>query len=305
MREDKQAVPVPEVVIFGGNGYLGRGLVMELLRRNHPVRVADLHDHGLPPDVPFTRVDIRDQQSVVDALSEGCRVVNFAGISDLNVAKKLPRECISVNVIGNLNLLEACVSKNVDKYIYASSAYVYSIHGSFYRISKRTSEEYIQEFNSTHGLDYVIVRYGSLYGGDSNDSNGMHRLITSALHEGRLRYDGNPTDSREFIHINDASEMTADLVLGEARNKAFLLTGAERMSMQQLFEMIREILNRPIELEFSGLDDSKHYRMTQYNFVPIEARKLSLPAHTDMGNGLIELINKIYQSRDPAASDPA
>lgn len=283
-----------DIVVLGGAGYLGSAFVKSAIARGCRVRVFDRREAKVLHGVPVHALDVRDQAAVLDAITEGSTVVNFAGIADLNLAKNMPREVIETNVLGNINVLEACKARKVAKYCFASTAYVYSQHGSFYRISKRTCEEYIVEYQKRYGVDFLILRYGSLYGGDSNDSNGMHRIIQSALRDGVLRYGGAPSDSREFIHISDASEISLDLVLDGSKNEAFLLTGAERITMEQLFELISEMLGRQFQLEFGGSSATNHYRQTQYNFVPIEAQKIFSNKHVDIGNGLLSLIEKMH-----------
>jgi UDP-glucose 4-epimerase len=285
---------MPLIVLFGGAGYVGRTLAEELVKRGHDVVIADLPGSQPVPQTRFHGVDIRNAEAVADCIEPGSYVVNLAAVADINVARSQPHECIEINIMGNLNILEGCVKKGAARFVYASTAYVYSAHGSFYRITKRTAEEYTAEYHRRHNLDFLILRYGSLYGGYSNNSNGMHRLISSAVKQGRLYYEGLPTDTREFIHVEDAAALAADLLIGRERNRAYLLTGGERITMQSLFEMIREILSRPIIFEFGCRSDSDHYRQTQYNFVPIEARKISRVEHVDLGNGLISLVNRVY-----------
>ena len=66
-------------------------------------------------------------------------VLNFAGLSDLNYCLDKPRETIDVDVIGNFNILEACSKNKVKKYIFASSVYVESEEGGFYKAAKLSS----------------------------------------------------------------------------------------------------------------------------------------------------------------------
>jgi UDP-glucose 4-epimerase len=282
------------VVVFGGAGYLGKSLARELVQRGCQVTVADLSSKDLVAGATFAEVDVTNIEQVREIIQPGTIVANFAGIADLNKAKEMPRECIEVNIAGNNNILQACSEKSVAKYCYASSAYVYSAHGSFYRISKRTCEEYTVEYGKKYSLPFLILRYGSLYGGDSNESNGMHRIVKRALRQKQLFYDGSPTDSREFIHVSDASEITADLLLGSEVNSAFLLTGTERYTMAELFSLIEEIVHERLDITFSYAQNSDHYKITQYNFVPIQAKRISKPLHTDLGNGLMDLVNKIF-----------
>jgi UDP-glucose 4-epimerase len=282
------------IVIFGGNGYLGNALATTLVERKRNVIIADLSDSNVSSSMHFSRVDICNANEVLAAIPEGAIVINYAGIADLNKAKEMPSECLAINVMGNCNILNGCVQKKVQKYAYASSAYVYSQHGSFYRISKRTCEEYVVEYGKKYALPYLVFRYGSLYGGASNESNGMHRLVASALQNGTLHYDGFKSDRREFIHVSDASEITADLLTSDDVNQALVLTGAESFTMEELFALIAEITNKPITTSFANDPKSDHYHMTQYNFVPIQAKKMTNLRHIDLGNGIMDLVNSIY-----------
>ena len=113
-----------------------------------------------------------DETTLFDAV-EGCNAVyNFAAIADIEKAMEKPIETAKVNVLGNVMLLEACRKAKVQRYIYASSVYVYSRHGGFYRCSKQSAEHYVEEFHQSYGLNYTILRYGSLYGPRSDDRNG-------------------------------------------------------------------------------------------------------------------------------------
>ena len=67
--------------------------------------------------------------------------------------------------MGNINLLEACrLNGKIKRYIYASSAYALSDKGSFYGISKLSSEKITKEYSDKFNLKYTIIRYGSVYG---------------------------------------------------------------------------------------------------------------------------------------------
>ena len=72
-----------------------------------------------------------------------------------------------------------------NRYIYASTVYVYSRDGGFYRCSKQAAEHYVEEYQRSYGLDYTILRYGSLYGPRSDHRNGLYRIVKNALELGR------------------------------------------------------------------------------------------------------------------------
>ena len=79
---------------------------------------------------------------------EGKQIVfNFAGIADIGEANVRPVDTVRYNILGNINILEACLNKSVKRYIFASTVYVYSKSGGFYRCSKQACEAYIENLS--------------------------------------------------------------------------------------------------------------------------------------------------------------
>ena len=73
--------------------------------------------------------DLLDEKIIAKAIA-GCDVVyNFAAIADMEEALDKPVETAKVNVLGNVMLLEACSKAKVQRYIYASTLYVFSRDG--------------------------------------------------------------------------------------------------------------------------------------------------------------------------------
>jgi UDP-glucose 4-epimerase len=76
------------------------------------------------------------------------------------------------------------------------------------------------------------------------------------------------------------------------------LTGNHPMRLHDLFTMFSEILGRDIEVEYisppEGHTDS-HYRVTPYAFNPRVGRKLTDNYYVDMGQGLLQMLDQIYE----------
>ena len=119
---------------------------------------------------------------------------------------------MDLNFISNLKIVQKCVENSVDKFIYASSAYAMSEKGSFYGISKLASEKIIEEFNKKHNLNFIIIRYGSVYSEHDFSNNYIYNLIKDAIENGEIIHNGDGEEFREYIHANDAAELSVDLV---------------------------------------------------------------------------------------------
>jgi len=287
-----------KIVVFGGSGFLGSYVADELTHRDYDVVIADIQESSFLSDKQsFVYCDIMDNAAIEAALKDAAIVYNFAGLADIDESIDQPRETMQQNVIGNVNILEACRGQSIERYVYASSAYAFSQKGSFYGISKLASEKIIEEYQSRFKLPYTIVRYGSLYGERADQHNGMYRMLHQATNEGKIRHNGDGEEVREYIHAADAARLSVDIIEDDTyRDQHLILTGVERMKQKDVLRMIREILNDEVEITFAAAQIEGHYQVTPYSFYPNMARKLVLNSFIDLGQGLVECLKTIHDS---------
>ena len=153
------------IAVFGGTGFLGSYVVTELLERGHNVIALDIEESAYIPSEKFIKIDILDKEQIEKVFTDNKFdiVYNLAGYSSLDNAVNNPVSTFELNVIGNLNIIDQCVKHNVKHFVFASSAYAMSNKGSFYGLSKLSSEKIVEEYKEKFDLDYTILRYGSVY----------------------------------------------------------------------------------------------------------------------------------------------
>jgi len=241
--------------------------------------------------------DISDPRALA-AAAAGCDAVfHLAGFADLNEARTRPVETATTNLVGTLNVLEAARNAGVQRFVFASTVYVYSRAGGFYRCSKQACEEYIDEYQRQFGLDYTILRFGSLYGPRADEANGVHRLLLHAARGERIRHVGTPGDTREYVHVEDAARLSADALAPEFANQHLVITGQHAMTLENLFTMFSEILGRSLDVEYVDPPEGRydaHYRVTPYAFNPRVGRKLTSTCYVDMGQGLLQMLEQLH-----------
>jgi UDP-glucose 4-epimerase len=284
-----------KALVFGGSGFLGSYVVDELRDAGHTVTIFDLKPSAYAPDVPFIQGDISDAASVLGAVDGNALVYNFAGLADLNRSIDRPRDTLMLNVLGNLNVLEACRAHGVERYVYASTVYVFSTEGAFYGMSKKAAELTIEEYHRQFRIPYTIVRYGSVYGERADQQNRIHRLIHQALVEKKITFLGDGSEEREYIHGRDAAKLSVRVLEPEFENSHVILTGVERYRYADLLKLIQEILGRQVEIELQHQDYKGHYELTPYTFAPSVGRKLVANPYVDFGQGLLECIEHAYK----------
>ena len=118
----------------------------------------------------------------------------------------------------------------VQRYICASTVYVYSRDGGFYRCSKQAAEQYVRSINELW-LRLHHHCYGSLYGPRSDSRNGLWRIVKNALETGTVSYEGSPEARAEYIHVEDAALSSVDALGEEFLNQHVLLTGHQPMPL--------------------------------------------------------------------------
>ena len=282
--------------VIGGAGFLGSHVADTLSDAGYAVRVFDCRlSEWLRRDQQMIVGDVLDPASL-QAATAGCDAVyNFAAIADLNDALGKPVQTVQTNVLGAVNVLEACHRNSVRRIVYASTVYVYSREGGFYRCSKQAAEHYVEEYHNTFGLDFTILRYGSLYGPRADASNALYRIVRDALVQGRISYEGNSDSIREYIHVEDAARASVAALGEEFRNQSVVLTGHQPMRVLDLLKMLEEIMGLHDAVDFRDESYAGHYVRTPYAYLPKLGRTYAPPLHMDLGQGLLQLIDYVRQ----------
>lgn len=280
-----------KILVTGGSGFLGSHVADALTEAGHEVVLFDLHPSDyLQPTQKIIIGDVTDQ-AAVNAAVKGCDVVyHLAALADLDKAINRPRDTMAVNLMGTVNMLEAAREHGVKRFVFSSSIYVYSDQGSFYRTSKQACEHLIQDYHDRYGLEYTILRYGSLYGPRADSSNAVFKMVTSALETGKIVYGGNGREVREYIHIRDAALMSADILDEEYNGSILHLTGRERLTTGDMLEMLREMFSNKVEITLGTDSITGHYMQTPYNYTPRLGRKMTRNTYIDLGLGLLDMI---------------
>lgn len=285
-----------KVCVIGGAGFLGSHVCDQLSEVGYQVHI---YDQQISPwrreGQIMIRADILDEQALEEAIADSDAVYNFAAIADLDEAIDKPLETVKINVLGNVMVLEACRRHGVKRYVYASTVYVHSREGGFYRCSKHAAEQFVEEYERRYGLDFTVLRYGSLYGPRSDHHNGLWRIVKKALENGKVSYEGSPEATREYIHVIDAARASVAALGEDFRNQHVVLTGQQPMRVVDLLKMLAEIMGIPQAVEFIETQKDGHYIRTPYAYQTRLGRKYAPPMHVDLGQGLLELIGEIQR----------
>ena len=288
-----------KVIVFGGSGFLGSHVADALSEKGFEVTLFDLVKSPWAKTTQKMIIgDIRDFDQVNEAIEGNEIVYHFAGLADLDDAATRPIETISKNITGTVNLLEAAVKQKIDRFVFASTIYVYSALGGFYRCSKQSCELYIEEYKKQYNLDFAILRFGTLYGPRANKRNSIWRYLNQGLKTGKISFPGTGQETREYIQVKDAANLSVDILDDKYVNQHIIITGHHPMKVVDMLSMVNEILDRKIELEFQDSPSENHYSITPYSFAPKIGKKLVSDFYTDMGQGILECLNELSRESE-------
>ena len=286
-----------KVVITGGSGFFGSHLADCLSDRGYEVVIFDIESSPwLRQDQNMVIGDILDYELVSSVIKDAEYVYHLASVAEIAQAVKNPRKAIEQNIIGSANVIDSCINAKVRRILFASTVYVYSNKGSFYRVTKQAVESMLEAYHEEFELEFTILRYGSLYGPRAQKWNGLRQFVSQAIKTGKIIYPGTGDERREYIHVKDAAKLSFDALAPEFANKCLTLTGTQVLLVKEVLRMIQEIAGGNIEIGYSpqGIGyDLFHYSLTPYRYTPRRGDKIVPSIFIDLGQGILDIIEEV------------
>ena len=287
-------------LVCGGSGFLGSHIADSLSEVGHEVTIFDRVESNYAKDDQRMIIGSMQDKELLEEITEGVDFVyHFAGVADIGYARENPEETYIQNVIGTLNLLQASSKNKISRFLFASTIYVYSELGSFYRSSKQSCEMLIENFYEEYDLPFTILRYGSLYGPRANHFNFISNSIFEALTKKEINRKGTGNEIRDYIHVNDAARASVKILDKAYENSHVMIKGNQSMKVKDILKSLNEMMGGDLKINYSDTDHyDAHYSLTPYSFKPKSAKHIQLDSYFDLGQGLLETIYEIYSDID-------
>lgn len=310
--------------VIGGGGLVGAYLV-KLLREERPgwsVRVIDSFTAGSReplqrldgPQLEVAELDIRDGSLMRDALADRDVVFHLAALLSLQMRDQL-REAVEVNVLGALNVIEACASRGA-RLVLSSSITVFGrpigkvderlpfAHAAcpptsaLYGATKLVAE-YACAVSAMRWPDFswVALRYSTVYGRRQH-RRGLHQLNIvdnlDRLSRGeRPRYAGAPEETHDYLHASDAAR--ANLLAAEvprsAANRSYVIASGVSTSNRDIARVVAETSGHDLAADWAETaDDSLRVRTAGATYDISAARDgLGYEPRTGISEGIADL----------------
>jgi UDP-glucose 4-epimerase len=264
------------ILVTGGAGYIGSGVVEELVRSGHSVVVYDNlykgHRDAVHADAEFVHADLLDRDALRGALDGSDAVVHLAADSLVGESVQEPAKYYRNNVVAGLSLLDAMREQGVRELVFSSTAAVYgepakqpieetapAAPTNPYGESKLAFERALRWYSGAYGLRSISLRYFNAAGATARcrerhdpETHLIPLVIQAAA--GRIPHvtvfgDDYPTADgtciRDYIHVSDlarAHVIALDaLQRGHAGGAYNLGCGGRGYSVKQVIDVARSV----------------------------------------------------------------
>ena len=252
-----------KILVTGGAGFIGSHVVDAYLATGHDVAVVDNLASGartnLNPAARFHQADIRDPTALSATFeSERPELVNHhAAQASVRLSIEDPPADAHINVIGSLNVLEACRRWGVRKLIYAGTGGasvgepkylpVDEAHPveplSPYGANKHAVEHYCDLYRANWGLDTTILRYANIYGPrqDPLGEAGVIAVLAGRMLAGEEPIvNGTGEQARDYVYVGDVARANV-LALDRGSGRMYHIGTGVEATVNELFDRLARL----------------------------------------------------------------
>jgi UDP-glucose 4-epimerase len=284
-----------KILVTGGAGFIGSNLADRFIEEGHRVVIIDNLSTGVESNLnkkaKFYKVDVRS--AVMDKIFEKEKpevLCHHAAQIDVRKSTNDPIFDAEVNILGSLNLFNACVKHKVKKIIFASTGG--AIYGeqdyypadekhpanplSPYGVAKLTIEKYLHFYKEVYGINFVALRYANVYGPRQNPFGeaGVVAIFTERLLGGKKAIiNGDGKQTRDFVFVEDVVESNV-LALKYPKSDIFNIGTGIETDINRIFRTLKEKIGsrqkelhgpaKPGEQQRSVLECSKAKRLLKW-----------------------------------------
>lgn len=285
MTQKQTSIPIKgaRILIVGAASLVGSHTADHLLQAGvKEVILMDNFAFGTPEAiahlegnerVKIVRADITRLHELLEVTQGVDGVLALAAYMTLGFAQT-PWQAIDVNVRGAQNLIEACCVNGVKKLVFASSNAVYGYgtgikgalveNGPFhsegappaailYGASKIMGEQLCRQAFQKRGLDYVVLRYSTVYGERQHyrAANSLYIMETyDKVHRGeRPVLPGDGSESKHFVYVGDVARANLAAFESTATDVAVNVSGVDPITTRELVQLVLDYCGSTLEPE--------------------------------------------------------
>ena len=264
-----------KALVTGAAGFIGSHLSAALLDRGAEVvgldcftdyyaratKEKNLEENRLREKFRFVENSIADADlaTLLDGVTHVFHLAAQAGV------RKSWGKDFKVYTVNNVDatqiLLEACVGRPIDRFVYASSSSVYgdavaipmvedALPGplSPYGVTKLAAEQLCYLYYVNYNLPTVSLRYFTVYGPRQRPDMGFHKFLRAARRGEPITVYGDGEQTRDFTFVQDAVSATIAAATRGTPGRVYNIGGGSRVSINDAFEIIGRVSGRRLQL---------------------------------------------------------
>lgn len=262
-----------KLLVTGGAGFIGSHLLEYLSsQQGYDTVVFDNLSSGSAKNVPqgikLCVGDVCDAAAVDElfAAENFDAVIHFAAQTMVPYSLQHPQEDCNVNLVGILNILEACRKYKIKTLVFSSSAAVYGdnpnipltedlplLPTSCYGITKMTSEHYMRVYHDLYGLNCTVLRFANVYGerqGEGGEGGVISIFCKLLVQDKPLTVFGNGEQTRDFVYAGDIAQAAAKALTLTGFNTVNISTGRET-SLNSLLQAFEKAYGRSLKVNYA------------------------------------------------------
>ncbi len=265
------------IIVTGGNGFIGSNLVNFLLKKNFFVINIDYNKYSngsylfkkiSKKKYKFFKTDLNDKKIFkILSIYKPEAVFNLAAETHVDRSIDTPKDFITSNILGTFNLLEQLRRykkkyKKKIKLIHVSTDEVYGDLGknfrsnedspykpsSPYSASKASADHIIKSYTRTYKMDSVISNCCNNYGPGQFPEKLIPTLIFSILNNSPLPIYGKGKNSREWIHVEDHCKGLFTIFKKGKNGESYNIGTGVNISNLNLTKILLKIVKRKIKI---------------------------------------------------------
>ncbi len=249
-----------KVMITGGAGFIGQNLAYAFLNdQQAKVHILDCDGGALSTmcsngELHPWNIDITNADALTPALTDIDVVVHLAASSGVLHSIEDPIDCYRTNVLGTLNLLEACRTNGVNLFINASTGgalcgeidgpvdeYVLPNPIAPYGASKLSTEGLCTAYMKSYGLGTLSLRFSNVFGERSiSKSTVVASFMKAQLRGHTFNVYGDGTQERDYIYVQDLCQIIRRCIALNLRG-TYQLGSGKGTSLNDLIELMFKV----------------------------------------------------------------
>ena len=279
------------ILITGGSGFVASHVADILSNIGHKVFIFDkIKSPYLSKKQIMLLGDVTDKKKILKFTKNIDVIYHFAAVADLYEANKNPNKTIKTNILGTLNILEACRTNKIKKIILASSIYALSEQGRFYSISKFCSEMLVENYSKKFNFQFIILRFGSIYGNRANSFNTLRNFILEGIKTKKIIRKSDGLEERNYIHVSDVSKLCVEVLKPKYSGGYFNIFGPKKMKLKKLLTIIKTNLGN-VDLYFKKKSSLIYnYKRSPFSYKIRKGKNLKLKSYKNLKLGIKQII---------------